>query len=57
MSNPVSSIKKVNPNSIPKVLLQAKKEAETQTLKKGKSWDKSAYDKGPWDEGHWANRK
>ncbi len=45
---------KANSNLVPKVLLQAKKEAATQILEseKGNSWEQ-----GPWDEGHWANRK
>lgn len=37
---------------VPKVLLQAKKEATMQASGKEKPWDK-----GPWDKGHWANRK
>jgi len=50
MSNPTL-------RAVPKVLLQAKKEATIQAMgKKDKSWDK-AWDKGPWDKGHWANRK
>jgi len=36
---------------VPKVLLQAKKQALQGSAKSG-SWDK-----GPWDKGHWANRK
>jgi hypothetical protein len=55
MLNPTSATK-ANPNSVPKVLLQAKKEAAMQASGKGKPWDK-AWDKGPWDKGHWANRK
>ncbi len=47
---------KANPNPVPRVLLQAKKEAAMQTSGKEKLWDK-AWDKGPWDKGHWANRK
>ncbi|NQV00706.1 MAG: hypothetical protein HQ537_01095 [Parcubacteria group bacterium] len=46
MSNYVS---KTNPNPIPKVLLQAKKEA---TEKRDKDLNMS-----PWDKGHWANRQ
>ena len=41
---------------IPKVLLQAKKQAKIQASGKEKPWDK-AWEKGPWDKGHWANRK
>lgn len=51
MLNPVS-VSKPKPNPAPKVLLQAKKEATTQTLE-----GRAAYEKGPWDKGHWANRK
>ncbi|MBU0456475.1 MAG: hypothetical protein KKA99_06860 [Gammaproteobacteria bacterium] len=36
---------------VPKVLLQAKKEAVMQAS------GKETLDKGPWDKGHWANRK
>ena len=43
---------KANPNPVPRVLLQAKKEAAMRTSDKEKPWDK-----GPWDKGHWANRK
>jgi len=51
MSNPAAS------RAVPKVLLQAKKEATIQAMgKKNKPWGK-AWDKGPWDKGHWANRK
>ncbi|MBU1255890.1 hypothetical protein KKH35_03400 [Patescibacteria group bacterium] len=53
MLNPIS---RTNPNSTPKVLLQAKKEATIQVMGKDKPWNK-ARDKGPWDKGHWANRK
>ena len=43
--------------SVPKVLLQAKKETKNQGLGKNKEpWDK-AWDKGPWDKGHWSNRQ
>lgn len=47
---------KANPNRVPKVLLQAKKEAAMQASDKEKPLDK-AWEKGPWDKGHWANRK
>lgn len=47
---------KTNPNPVPQVLLQAKKEAAMQASGKEKPWNK-AWDKGPWDNGHWANRK
>lgn len=60
MLNPVPT-SKTKSNPVPKVLLQAKKEAAVQISgkeKQGKEkpWDK-AWDKGPWDKGHWANRK
>ena len=55
MSNP-TSVAKASPIPIPRVLLQAKKEAVMQASKKEKLLDK-AWDKGPWDKGHWANRK
>jgi len=42
--------------SVPKVLLQAKKEVSVQTSGKKNFWDK-AWEKGPWDKGHWVNRK
>jgi len=51
-----ASVAKASPISIPKVLLQAKKEAAMQASGKGNPWDK-AWEKGPWDKGHWANRK
>jgi len=35
-------------SKVPKVLLQAKKEAGMKASNKGG---------GPWDKGHWANRK
>ncbi len=47
-----ASVTKVSSRPIPKVLLQAKKEAAMQASGKEKAWDK-----GPWDKGHWANRK
>jgi len=47
---------KTDSHPVPKVLLQAKKEAAIQASGKEKSWDK-AWEKGPWDKGHWANRK
>jgi len=50
------SVAKASPDSIPKVLLQAKKEVSKQASGKQKPWDK-AWEKGPWDKGHWANRK
>jgi len=55
MLNPISTTK-ASPNSVPKVLLQAKKEVTMLASGKEKPWDK-AWDKGPWDKGHWANRK
>jgi len=54
MLNPASTTK-TSPNPIPKVLLQAKKEAAIQASGKEKPWNN--WDKGPWDKGHWANRK
>jgi hypothetical protein len=50
------SVAKINPSSIPRVLLQAKEEAAMQASKKEKTRN-TAWDKGPWDKGHWANRK
>jgi len=44
--NPISA-SKTESNPVPRVLLQAKKEAAVQTPGKGK----------PWDKGHWSNRK
>jgi len=41
---------------VPKVLLQAKKEAAAQIIGKEKPQGK-AWNNGPWDNGHWANRK
>ncbi len=55
MSDSVSAAK-VSLRPVPKVLLQAKKEATLQASGKEKPWDK-AWEKGPWDKGHWANRK
>ena len=55
MLNSVSAAK-TSSRSIPKVLLEAKKEATMQASGKEKPWDK-AWEKGPWDKGHWANRK
>ncbi|TSD04236.1 MAG: hypothetical protein Athens071412_777 [Parcubacteria group bacterium Athens0714_12] len=55
MLDSVSIVKAIS-RPVPKVLLQAKKEALMQASGKGKTWDK-AWDKGPWDKGHWANRK
>ena len=55
MSDSVSATK-ANSHLIPKVLLQAKKEAVMQVAGKEKPWDK-AWEKGPWDKGRWANRK
>ncbi len=51
MSN-AASVATAGSSSIPKVLLQAKKEAATQASGETRGWDK-----GPWDKGHWANRK
>lgn len=51
-----TSIVRANPSIIPKVLLQAKKEAMTQTTGKEKPQGE-AWNNGPWDDGHWANRK
>ncbi len=51
-----ASVVKASPSPIPKILLQAKKEAAMQASGKEKPWDK-AWEKGPWDKGHWANRK
>ena len=39
--------------SVPKVLLQAKKEAVIQASEQQKC---QSY-QGPWDKGHWANRR
>jgi hypothetical protein len=50
------SATKAGPCPVPKVLLQAKREATIQASGKEKPWDK-AWEKGPWDKGHWANRK
>jgi hypothetical protein len=50
------SVTKAGPRPVPKVLLQAKKEAIMQASGKEKLLDK-AWEKGPWDKGHWANRK
>jgi len=50
MLNPVPALK-VELNSVPKVLLQAKEEAILQASGGGKPWNKA------WDKGHWANRK
>jgi len=55
MLNSVSAAK-ASSRPVPKVLLEAKKEATMQASGKEKPWDK-AWDKGPWDKGHWANRK
>jgi len=55
MSNSVSTAK-ANSRPVPRVLLQAKKEATEQAAERGKR-SKSFYEKGPWDDGHWANRK
>ena len=44
MQSPIA----VRPNPVPKVLIQAKKDA----------LNKIAFGRGnPWDKGHWANRK
>ena len=50
MLNSVSAAK-ASSRPVPKVLLEAKKEATMQASGKEKPWDK-----GPWDKGHWANR-
>ncbi|MBU2081876.1 hypothetical protein KKH14_00345 [Patescibacteria group bacterium] len=50
------SVTKTNPDIVPKVLLQAKKEAVTQATEK-KSHRNKTWNNGPWDDGHWANRK
>lgn len=55
MLNSASAVE-ASPNPVPKVLLQAKKEAREQAAEKGKQ-SKPSYEKGPWDDGHWANRK
>lgn len=55
MLNPAPTAK-TNLNPVPRVLLQAKKEASMQASGKEKPRDK-AWEKGPWDKGHWANRK
>jgi len=55
MLNPVPTTK-AGPNLVPKVLLQAKKEATLQASRK-KNSSKGHFDKGHWDDGHWANRK
>jgi len=53
-----TSITRARENSgvVPKVLLQAKKEAMAQITEKDKSQGK-AWNNGPWDDGHWANRR
>jgi len=50
------SVAKTGSSSIPKVLLQAKKEATMQASGKEKPGTRLG-EKGPWDKGHWANRK
>jgi len=47
-----ASVARTGSSPVPKVLLQAKKEATIRASEKTRAWDK-----GPWDKGHWANRK